>query len=283
MGFISKIKNILFEEEEIEVPVTPVKEEKIVTPTPVVDAEEKLEQVKQTITKQDELSERELFKSENTFNFPAFDEDEFENTLPKPKPKPKMVREYTEERKKRPEVVKHEYRIFEKERDIRNNEKKKFKPSPIISPVYGILDKDYHPDDIMPKVKEDSIKRQSRLDVDVVRKKAFGSLEDAIKETIEQPEEIELKKSYELEIPEIKEKSLDELLEESAEETIIVDEDLELENNIKEIEDELDKIDEDDDLILDDKIKEPSDDDTLEQDLFELIDSMYDDKKEVED
>ncbi|MBQ9834197.1 MAG: hypothetical protein IJO33_03295 [Bacilli bacterium] len=281
MGFISKIKNILFEEEEIEVPVTPVKEEKIATPTAVIEAEEKLEQAKKTITIHEDLSERELFKSENTFNFPAFDEDEFENTLPKPKPK--VVREYPEERKKKVEPVKHDYRLFERERDIRNNEKRKFKPSPIISPVYGILDKDYHPDDIMPKVKEDAIKRQSRLDVDVVRKKAFGSLEDDIKDTIEEPEEIELKKPYELEIPEIKAKTLDELLEDSAEETIIVDEDLELENNIKEIEDELDKIDEEDDLILDDKIKEPSDDDTLEQDLFELIDSMYDDKKEVDD
>lgn len=281
MGFISKIKNILFEEEEIEVPVTQEKEEKIVPPPTVIEAEEKLEQAKQTITNYEELSERELFKVENTFNFPAFDEDEFENTLPKPKPK--VVREYPEERKKRPEIIKHDYRIFEKERDVRNNDRKKFKPSPIISPVYGILDKDYHPDDIMPKVKEDAIKRPSRLDVDVVRKKAFGSLEEDIKDTIDQPEEIELKKPYELEIPEIKEKTLEELLEDSAEETIIVDEDLELENNIKEIEDELDKIDEEDDLILDDKIKEPSDDDTLEQDLFELIDSMYDDKKEVED
>ena len=281
MGFISKIKNILFEEEEIEVPVTQEKEEKIVPPPTVIEAEEKLEQAQQTITNYEELSERELFKVENTFNFPAFDEDEFENTLPKPKPK--VVREYPEERKKRPEIIKHDYRIFEKERDVRNNDRKKFKPSPIISPVYGILDKDYHPDDIMPKVKEDAIKRPSRLDVDVVRKKAFGSLEEDIKDTIDQPEEIELKKPYELEIPEIKEKTLEELLEDSAEETIIVDEDLELENNIKEIEDELDKIDEEDDLILDDKIKEPSDDDTLEQDLFELIDSMYDDKKEVED
>lgn len=281
MGFISKIKNILFEEEEIEVPVTPVIEEKKVTPTAVIDVEEKLEQAKQTIINHEELSERELFKSENTFNFPAFDEDEFESTLPKPKPK--IVREYPEERKKRPEVVKRDYHIFEKDRDVRNNEKKKFKPSPIISPVYGVLDKDYHPDDIMPKVKEDAIKRQSRLDVDVVRKKAFGALEDDIKDTIEQSEKIELKKTYELETPEIKAKTLDELLEDSAQETIIVDEDLELENNIKEIEDELDKIDEDDDLILDDKIKEPSEDDTLEQDLFDLIDSMYDDKKEVDD
>lgn len=275
MGFISKIKNILFEEEEIEVPVTPVKDDKVIKQEVMEDVEEKLEKAKHTIKSSDELSERELFKSENTFNFPAFDEDEFENTLPKPKPK--VIKEYPEERKRRVEPVKTDYRIFDKDRDARN-EKRKFKPSPIISPVYGILDKDYHPDDIMPKVKEDALKRQSRLDVDVVRKKAFGVLEDDIKEKIELPEKIEPEKYYEEE-PLIKEKTLDELLEESAEETIIVDEDLELESNIKEIEDELDKID-DEDLVLDNKPKVLDDEDTLEQDLFELIDSMYDDKRE---
>ena len=275
MGFISKIKNILFEEEEIEVPVTPVKEDKVLKQDVAEEVEEKLEKAKQTIMINEELSDRELFKSENTFNFPAFDEDEFENTLPKPKPK--IIKEYPEERKRRVEPIKPDYRIIEKERDVRN-EKRKFKPSPIISPVYGILDKDYRPDDIIPKIKEDTLKRQSRLDVDVVRKKAFGSLEDDIKEKIELPEKVESEKIYEEESF-IKEKTLDELLEESAQETIIVDEDLELESNFKEIEDELDKID-DEGLILDNKTKELDQEDTLEQDLFELIDSMYDDKGE---
>lgn len=280
MGFISKIKNILFEEEEIEVPVTKTKEEKVVTPVAIMDAEEKLEKAKQTINKQESLSERELFKVDNTFNFPAFDEDEFESTLPKPKPK--TVKEYPEERSKRAETVKHDFRIFEKDRDIKSNEKKKFKPSPVISPVYGILDKDYHPDEIMPKIKEDALKRSSGLDVDKVRNKAFGTLDDDLKDVIEQPKPISrVNKSYEQESALVTEKTLDELLEESAEETIIVDEDLELEKNIKEIEDELDKIDEEE-PILDDKEKIVNDDDTLEQDLFELIDSMYDNKKEDE-
>lgn len=280
MGFISKIKNILFEEEEIEVSVTKAKEEKVVTPVAIMDAEEKLEKAKQTINKQESLSERELFKVDNTFNFPAFDEDEFESTLPKPKPK--TVKEYPEERSKRAEIVKHDFRIFEKDRDIKSNEKKKFKPSPVISPVYGILDKDYHPDEIMPKIKEDALKRSSGLDVDKVRNKAFGTLDDDLKDVIEQPKPISrVNKSYEQESALVTEKTLDELLEESAEETIIVDEDLELEKNIKEIEDELDKIDEEE-PILDDKEKIVNDDDTLEQDLFELIDSMYDNKKEDE-
>ena len=288
MGFISKIKNILFEEEEIEEPIKEVKKEE---KKPVInrsfdDEQVKLEKAKEEISDKNETG---IFEKEPSFNFPDFDEDEFASTMPKVKDVP-LVNDYRETKPQVKEVKKEEppkkpeyrtssrgFSIFEttKSKNIVPDKPKKFKPSPIISPVYGILDKDYHPDDIEQRDDETSIKRANRLDLETVRKKAFAP---RIKE-IEIPEEPTIEEP-EITIPEepkkaITKKSVDELLAESAEEAVIVDEDLNVENNIKEIEDELDKIS--DDMVLDEKPKEKDEDDTLEQDLFELIDSMYDD------
>ena len=65
-------------------------------------------------------------------------------------------------------------------------EKPKFKPTPVISPVYGILDKNYKKDEVREK-SEDSfeMKRPSKnVDFETVRKKAFGNLVDEIKENL---------------------------------------------------------------------------------------------------
>ena len=293
MGLFGKIKNILFEEEEIEVPVKEVKKvEKFNEDKIEFKQEDKLEKAKQVVEQSEPSS---LFDKEPTFNFPDFDEDEFESTLPQHKEVNEPLKEtrtsklYTEHQR---ELKKEEEPIKKKEDSYKKNEvrsigrglnafdkvptlkaeKKKFTPSPIISPVYGILDKDYHPDDISSK-EEGDIKRISKLDVDTVRKKAFEPKPEKEK-VVEKKEPIKEPKE------EIK-KSVDELLADSAEEATIVDEDLNVENNIKEIEDELDRID--DELVLDEKPKEKDEDDTLEQDLFELIDSMYEDKKEDEE
>lgn len=298
MGLFSKIKNILFEEEEIEVPVRePKKEQKVKVKEEVeVEPEIKLEKAKQVV---DESVDVGLFEKEPTFNFPDFDEDEFENTLPKykeepKKEEPKLYFEHQRELKKeepKKEELRHKSDIRSigrgyapLDKPVRDNAPKKFVPSPIISPVYGILDKDYHPDDILAR--EDTDLKRNRLDVDSVRKKAFEP--KVIKEDKEEPKkEIEEVKEEKVEEPVREElpkeekkpkKTVDELLADSAEEVVAVDEELNVENNIKEIEDELDKID--DELVLDEKPKEKDDDDTLEQDLFELIDSMYEDDKE---
>ena len=68
-------------------------------------------------------------------------------------------------------------------------EKEKFTPSPVISPVYGVLDKNYKAED---KKKEDKHKsldhlfieeRKKTIDLDAIREKAFGDTkEQKIKE-----------------------------------------------------------------------------------------------------
>lgn len=51
---------------------------------PVIREEKKMEEkVRFNAADNNVVSERELFKSEKTFNFPAFDEEEFESFVPK--------------------------------------------------------------------------------------------------------------------------------------------------------------------------------------------------------
>lgn len=62
-------------------------------------------------------------------------------------------------------------------------EKKVFKPTPIISPVYGVLDKNYKREDIASSYKPSSKRfyNSDKITVDDVRQRAFSNLEDDIK------------------------------------------------------------------------------------------------------
>ncbi|HIR48701.1 MAG TPA: hypothetical protein IAB35_01850 [Candidatus Faecimonas gallistercoris] len=70
----------------------------------------------------------------------------------------------------------HEYGTYDKK-----DTKTVFKPSPIISPIYGILDKNYKKEEIVPK-REVHISSYTRehMSVDDVRRKAYGNLADDI-------------------------------------------------------------------------------------------------------
>ena len=66
----------------------------------------------------------------------------------------------------------------------RKDERGYFKPSPIISPIYGILDKNYKKEEIVTRkeVRLSSSYSRDKLNVDEVRNKAYGNLEDEIEE-----------------------------------------------------------------------------------------------------
>ncbi|MBQ8535632.1 MAG: hypothetical protein IJ463_08120 [Bacilli bacterium] len=68
----------------------------------------------------------------------------------------------------------HEYGSYD-----RKEEKSGFKPSPIISPIYGILDKNYKKEDVVQKkeVRLSSGYSRGSLNVDAVRNKAYGDTE----------------------------------------------------------------------------------------------------------
>ena len=292
MGLMSKLKNILFEEEEVEIPVLEKKEKKSETyskelpkkedKTPIFeskfyDEEEAIkvdtaikEEVKNENINKEEVSEREIFKSEKTFNFPAFDEEEFKNFNPKPRETNILERE---KRKK-------EY-VPEKKVEV---EEKKFHPSPIISPVYGILDKNYTPDEITNRETKEFSRK---LDVDDVRKKAFGFNEDKdIPKKVLEKTEDDLILEEKLE----KAKTIDELLKESSDEVIDLNEEME-EADTLELTQEINDLDLDDLDIKQEKEEEVSkiddkeailEDDNTESDLFDLIDSMYENREDGE-
>ena len=270
MGLLNKIKNVLFEEEEIEIPVFK-KEEKVKEKEPVITRPKReVETIKKPVIKEEtkkevkinkkveekakiieEDNERETFKTEPTFQFPVFDEEEFNEV-------PKRINR-TEKPKK--EKRKIDFGRFDTPKS--KKETPKFVPSPIISPVYGILDKNYNKKDLIKKTPT----YEKVVNVDTIRAKAYGTLEEQIESTFTKS----TKDFYE---EDSKEKNINELLIDSATEEIPVN-DIMLDDN-----DDFDS-----DLTLDvlDEIKEDKKndiEDTLESDLFNLIDSMYTDKED---
>ena len=296
MGLFNKIKDILFEDEEIEENDTlKIKEERKEEKKPKAEKIEisrptqtytKVEEPKEVIKEQpkvvretpnfDTMSERDLFKSENTFPFPDFDEEEFSSTMNRQQKKssPTNVLEY--EKKKKIEK-RYDFGRYERTETREVVEKKKFKPSPIISPVYGILNEDYKVEDIKDVTEEN---RQNNLDIESVRKKAFGEVEilEEPKETVyEETVTVKLKEN-ELE-KQKKVKTIDELLEDTADIEIKMDK---KDKSTDEL-DDYDKIDEElEEISPNSKIEQEDeeDEDTLENDLFDLIDSMYDNRED---
>ena len=84
---------------------------------------------------------------------------------------------------------KEEKRVADLYKDGKKEEKeRRFKASPIISPIYGVLDKNYSKDEIKEideasyEIKRTSVSKQ--IDFDSVRRKAYGSLTDDIKDNL---------------------------------------------------------------------------------------------------
>ena len=115
-----------------------------------VEVEEPKKQIKET--KREKKEE---------YKFPFFDDNDFDTI---------DVRKRREEKKEIKEVY-----------NPPKEEKKVFKPSPIISPVYGFLDKNYQKDEIIQK-KNDYNPRKAT--VDEIRDRAYGSLESDIETTL---------------------------------------------------------------------------------------------------
>ena len=303
MGLFNKIKGILFEEvEEDEVENNTKKENKEVQ-KPIAERIEpqRKEPVVQEVPKaptvaplkeekHEDLSERELFKSDKSFSFPDFDEEEFTNMSRVSKPKATTnVLEYEKKRK-----VEKKYDLGRYERIERTEtvEKKKFKPSPIISPVYGILNEDYKPEDIKTK---DTVTAINNLDFNSVRKKAFGEeiKEEPTSAYYEETVTVKLKENEEEKKQKVK--TIDELLEDTSDVIVDVKDDVkskldaldepvvepETQNSevYEKVDEDLEELTQKEEPVKTEKEK-VEDDDTLENDLFDLIDSMYDNRED---
>ena len=156
MKLVDKIKNMFTEEVEEEKPV--IKKEVM--------------HVEINTPKQEEIEEVETFEEPVKEEKPApifFDDKDFDALE---KPKIEKVEKVQEE-----ETFKDKYKG---KKQLEEQKPKIFKPSPIISPVYGILDKEYTTDESETKkiVPMTVHYEHKELTVDDIRRKAFGTLED---------------------------------------------------------------------------------------------------------
>lgn len=164
MGFFEKVKNMFTEEyEEDDVKVEQIKKEvtKVAIESPNVKKED------------DNIIEEFSFKTETKINQPVFfDDNDFKDLNLDEKPK------------KEKEIIKEKEIYGSKIQEPVVEEKKNFKPTPIISPVYGILDKNYHKEDIVSRNEVRLEKEPVESSIDAIRNKAYGTLEDELENTL---------------------------------------------------------------------------------------------------
>ena len=290
MSVFKKIKDVLFDIEDDEEETTYEKKS-------VVKESNPIKEVKMPVEDKDDDVVSEPPKKTSNFNFPL----DFDDDLPSRSDKDSSVNkrnsysqtnsnnsffddDYDVPRRNRDEyVVKEPERKKEQPRDYskflqqKKEEKKKiFTPSPVISPVYGVLNQNYTKDDVIIKT-DTGVKGPSLEDV---RKKAYEikkevenkKVEDEFAEPLKTLDEI-LISNQEIQ----KEKSIEKDDKSDVPEEITKDEFIsekeEVENTT-----EMPKIDS---KPVESEVKD--DDDTLEKDLFNLIDSMYENKDEEEE
>ena len=270
MGLIDKFKNLFteeYEEEEKETPKAkeekePIKKEvmQVEIPAPARRSEPTYE--KEEFTSKEEKKEPE----KDEFKFPFFDDEDF-NTLEKQNEefKPRKKSSYRKESSFRKEP-KEVYNPPKEEKHV-------FKPTPIISPVYGILDKNYQKDDIKKKNERPrTYYNPKEATVDEIRNKAYGTLEDDLETTLfgrnrilfDEEEKKEDKK--EILIDDVKPEETLDINEEMLNKT--------LKHGLAEVDDELTDLLEEE-LGKEEKTKEETPKKISDTELFDMIDSMY--------
>ncbi|MGE5456438.1 MAG: hypothetical protein ACM3O4_04985 [Ignavibacteriales bacterium] len=255
MKLFDKIKNLFIEEVEDE---KPIKKEviKVEIPSPEEQKLKEIEKVGEEILP-DSLG---VLKKEEKYNTVVFFDDKDFDTLTG-----------SQDFKNKP-VPKREVYINKEAKE----EKKLFKATPIISPIYGILDKNYHREDITPKKKNrSSIYEVDDITVEDVRNKAYGTLEEELETTLFSKPSIIVNKEEVVE----KEKVTD-MFEELEQEANYTN------NEIDSIDDtiEMDLLNElqaqSHEISLAEEAMDKEGENIEESDLFNLIDSMYDKREE---
>ena len=205
MKLIDKLKNVFFEEveedeEEEEIPQTFAK--KVELPKKKIETREfeevsfKKEEPKEEKHEEEEKNSfqvKEEPEKEKEKEFPMmFDDDDFMEdggssfSLPKEDEEEtyrRETREYNEDKglyqgKKElsyVESISNKPTYSYTKNYYEEKETKGFKPSPIISPIYGILDKNYHKEEVVTKRETRIASTYNKPDLDSIRNKAFGS------------------------------------------------------------------------------------------------------------
>ena len=191
MGFLEKVKNMFTEEvEEDEVKVEKVDKVKKEIIASFSDSEEKKENEEILPVKENIEDTKPVFFDDDDFDDLEFSKkDSFDSKIEKKESekedKPVKLREDKHIKKGNYKDMMKE--SFEPHEEVEAEEKKIFKPTPIISPIYGILDKNYHKEDIVSKNEVQNYKKDDELkepSIDSVRDKAYGTLEDELENTL---------------------------------------------------------------------------------------------------
>lgn len=300
MGLFGKIKNIFYDEEIVDVPEEPKSVEK--PKIEEVKVEKKIEPIKRetpVINTTPTYSEREIFTREttNTFKFPMLDEEEVKpaRTRVNALESARMEKKKEETEKARTDKYKD---LFKENTTTSSKPDRIFKPSPVISPVYGVLDKNYTREEIIER--QENITRTTNpkdMNYDAVRRKAYGTLEDELESTLSKLSEPEIHEKVEKTVTKEEEKSIEDLLNEIEGNRNMSIGDIEEKIKDKMEEEEQESISDDEFLkefmartskkeeetIKEEKTTTKEEDvdadKTLEHDLFNLIDSMYEDKE----
>lgn len=322
MGLLEKLKNTFFEEEYVEVeeeePKKVKKESKKESKREEIQVARKVNEVEKIEEKNEKLeisqemarenveepeiqADTELLKSDNPL--PYFEDDDFVDTEEVYVP-PKV-----EETKKLyggdPSRI-YQNVEFDAVGDTKpyatsKEGKSKFQPTPIISPIYGILDKNYKKEEVVDKKdRPSSYVSRKNVDLDFVRNKAFGTVEEEpekeevqVEETVPNfiPDNEEYENSLLYDMTDTGTPSVDKVTLADAEEYF---EDLGLEYNVdykdvryekatgrrsritkEEVSNEKEepKKNKRDSKNIEEEVK-------LEDNLFDLVDSMYEGKEE---
>ena len=226
MKLLDKLKNALFEEEYVEVEEKPKKkdirkeklkkEEVPKVEKPIAKKIVPKEPVKMEKDELEEQPEKIIKEEKNDFKFPMMDDTDFEMERDLKVEEPKVKKEvkkqevaepkktekklFNKEKRSKPyglddfELPEPEHGLYEK-KDNRTY----FQPSPIISPIYGILDKNYKKEEIRDKkeIRLTSSYAHENLDLDEVRNKAYGNLNDDFEKEFSEPAAMEIEEEEE--------------------------------------------------------------------------------------
>ena len=224
MKFLDKIKDLFSDEEEvietkeIEIDEEDEEKEKEERKLPTfmrnkIEEEERREEARKQrempLNEENVISDREIVRtrSNNNFSFPMDMDEPIERAASRPTYSSQNVLE----RERKVAELYNKPELYSKKEEPKP---KKFKPTPVISPVYGVLDKNYTKDEV--KVSDErtyELQRPSRkVDFETVRNKAFGSLTDDIRnnlcENCELYQEVKITKAADLKLRKDKEEDL---------------------------------------------------------------------------
>ena len=243
MKMFDKLKDLFTDEVEVE--EEPVKKEVIEEEIPAPKGHAAYEE-------ENIIEEKEVEKPS-----PFFDDVDFDDIK---KSNPTLEEIYEKEETFEP-VYEPTYSKPAYTNTLKKDDKKRFEPTPIISPVYGVLDKNYRKDDIIDK--GNTPKENKDITIDDVRNKAYGTLEDELESTLFGKTSIMFQNNKKEELKEI-EKEL-----EITADTIDMLKEEEPKHQKKEITLE-------DEILNEPSVKEEKEsEDISDSDLFNLIDDMY--------